>query len=72
MLLIFLHIFIKMDQYWFVFLYRKDTKPVLKIPGFRQNIKDFHNKKNVFAFKKISKKSLKMLLIFLHIFIKMD
>ena len=27
------------DQYRFVFLYRKDTNPVLKIPGFRQDIK---------------------------------
>ena len=30
---------------WLVFLYCKDTKPVLKIPGFCKNIKDFPNKK---------------------------
>ena len=29
-LLIFLHTFSKMARYWLVFLYRKDTNPVLK------------------------------------------
>jgi len=51
-----------------VFLYSKDTKSSIKIPGFHQNIKDFQNKKMSFAFKNFLKISLKILLIFLHLF----
>jgi len=40
----------------------------MKIPGFHQNIKDFQNKKTSFAFKNFLKISLKILLIFLHLF----
>jgi len=46
------------DQYRFVFLYCKDTNPVLKYPVFIKTSKIFEIKK------KVSKISLKILLIF--------
>jgi len=46
-----------------VFLYCKDTKPSIKIPGFHQNIKDFQNKKCLFV-QKFSKRIFKNIVDF--------
>jgi hypothetical protein len=51
-------------------LFCKDTKSGIKIPGFHQNIKDFQNKKMSFAFQNFLKISLKISLIFRHLFYK--
>jgi len=56
-----------------VFLYCKDTKSGIKIPGFHQNIKDFQNKKNVFCFQKFSKNIFENIVDFsAYFFIKVD
>jgi hypothetical protein len=49
-------------------LHCKDTKSGIKIPGFHQNIKDFQNKKCLLLSKNFLKISLKILLIFRHLF----
>ena len=49
-----------------VFLYCKDTNPVLTYPDFIKTSK-ISKLKNIFCFQKFSKISLKILLIFLHL-----